>query len=74
MNVLYCLYNNQKRESKMKVGDLVRYREKYSRIAAGVGLVMRTTAMYAYVKWAKIPSTEPFIANKEHLELVNESR
>jgi len=58
----------------VKAGDLVMYREQYSRIASGVGLVMRTTAMYAYIKWAKIPSTEPFIANKKHLELVSESR
>jgi len=58
----------------VKAGDLVMYREQYSRIASGIGLVMRTTTMYAYIKWAKIPSTEPFIANKEHLELISESR
>ena len=58
----------------MKVGDLVMYRKQYSRIAAGVGLVMRTTAMYAYVKWAKIPTSHPLIANKKHLEVVSESR
>lgn len=58
----------------MKIGDLVMYREKTSRIAAGIGLVVRTNPMYAFIKWSGVPNTQPFIANKEHLELVSESR
>jgi len=57
----------------VKAGDLVMYRKQYSRIASGIGLVMRTTEMYAYVKWAKIPTEQPLIANKKHLEVVSES-
>jgi len=56
---------------KMKVGDLVIYREEYEHWG-GLGFVVKTNPMYAFVKWAKIPGT--FIADKKHLELVSESR
>ncbi len=57
----------------MKVGDLVIYREEYEHFG-GLGLVVRTNPMYAFVKWTNIPCAQPFIANKKHLELVSESR
>jgi len=57
----------------MKAGDLVIYREEYEHFG-GLGLVVRTNPMYAFVKWANIPCAQPFIANKKHLELVSESR
>jgi hypothetical protein len=55
----------------MKVGDLVIYREEYEHWG-GLGFVVKTNPMYAFVKWANIPGT--FIADKKHLELVSESR
>ena len=57
----------------MKAGDLVVYREEYAK-PHGIGLVVRTNPMYAFVKWSGSSSTQPFIANKKHLELVSESR
>ena len=54
----------------MKVGDLVMYREEYEHWG-GLGFVVKTNPMYAFVKWAKIPGT--VIADKKHLELVSES-
>ena len=58
----------------MKAGDLVLYREeKYSK-PHGIGLVVRTNPMYAYVRWSGKPASQPFIAHKKHLELVSESR
>lgn len=56
---------------RMKVGDLVIYREEYEHWG-GLGFVVKTNPMYAFVKWANIPGT--FIADKKHLELVSESR
>ena len=59
---------------KMKAGDLVVYREyEYSK-RHGIGLVVRTNPMYAFVKWSATLSADTFIANKKHLELVSESR
>ena len=58
----------------MKAGDLVVYREEKFLKPHGIGLVVRTNPMYAFVKWANVPSAQPFIANKKHLELVSESR
>ena len=59
----------------MKVGDLVVYSVKDWCKTYGTGLIVRTNPMYAFVKWAGAPHVaQPFIANKEHLELVNESR
>jgi len=55
----------------VKVGDLVVYREEFEHIG-GLGLVVNTNPMYAFVSWANLPGT--FIANKKHLELVSESR
>ena len=58
----------------MKAGDLVMYREEEYSKPHGIGLVVRTNPMYAFVKWSATLSAEPFIANKKHLELVSESR
>ena len=58
----------------MKAGDLVVYRGKEYRESHGIGLVVRTNPMYAFVKWARHPGTESFITNKRQLELVSESR
>ena len=55
----------------MKVGDLVMYREEYDH-GGGLGFVVKTNPIYAFVKWAKIPGT--FIANKEHLEMIEVER
>ena len=55
----------------MKAGDLVAYREEFEHIG-GLGLVVSTNPMYAFVKWANVSGT--FIANKKHLELISESR
>ena len=58
----------------MKAGDLVVYREEGFLKCHGIGLVVRTNPMYAFVKWSATLSADPFIANKKHLELVSESR
>jgi len=58
----------------MKAGDLVVYHVKDFHKCHGVGVVVRTNPMYAFVKWSGVPSVQPFIANKKHLELVSESR
>ena len=58
----------------MKAGDLVVYREEEFLKPHGIGLVVRTNPMYAFVKWSGASSALPFIANKKHLELVSESR
>ena len=60
-----------KMREEVNIGDLVVYREEFEHIG-GLGLVVGTNPMYAFVKWANVPGT--FIANKEHLELVSESR
>ena len=57
---------------KMKAGDLVVYREEEYSKPHGIGLVVRTNPIYAFVKWSAAPSPEPFIANKKHLEIVSE--
>ena len=57
---------------KMKAGDLVVYREEEYSKPHGIGLVVRTNPMYAFVKWSVTPSTQPFIANKKQLEVVSE--
>jgi hypothetical protein len=60
---------------RMKVGDLVVYSVKDWHKTYGTGLIVRTNPMYAFVKWSGAPPAAlPFIANKEHLEVVNESR
>ena len=59
---------------EMKAGDLVVYHVKDFHKCHGVGVVVRATPMYAFVKWAATLTVEPFIANKKHLELVSESR
>jgi len=58
----------------MKAGDLVVYCVEDFYKCHGIGLVVRTNPMYAFVKWSATLSAEPFIANKKHLELVSESR
>ena len=58
----------------MKAGDLVVYREEEYSKRHGIGLVVRTNPMYAFVKWARHPGAESFITNKRQLELVSESR
>ena len=59
----------------MKAGDLVVHRKVgVHEVPHGIGLVVRTNPMYAFVKWSGVPSVQPFIANKKHLELVSESR
>ena len=58
----------------MKAGDLVVYREEKFLKPHGIGLVVRTNPMYAFVKWSGKPAARPFIAHKKHLELVSESR
>ena len=58
----------------MKPGDLVRYNAVDFPDASGVGLIIRTNTMYAFVKWSGYPSAQPFIADKKHLEMVSESR
>ena len=57
----------------MKAGDIVTYKEKEFR-QHGIGFVVRTTPMYAYVRWSKVPNGEPFMANKEFLKVISESR
>ena len=57
----------------MKAGDVVIYKEKEFR-SHGVGFVIRVTPMYAYVRWSGVPSGEPFMANKEFLKVISESR
>ena len=59
---------------KMKAGDLVVYREEEYSKRHGIGLVVRTNPMYAFVKWSGTPASQPFIAHKKHLELISESR
>ena len=56
----------------MKAGDLVVYREEEFLKPHGIGLVVHTNPMYAFVKWSGVPSTQPFIANKKQLEVVSE--
>jgi len=56
----------------MKAGDLVVYRVGAAEAVHGIGLVVRTNPMYAFVKWSAAPSPEPFIANKKQLEVVSE--
>ena len=59
----------------MKAGDLVVYREEEYSKPHGIGLVVRTNPMYAFVKWSGAHTSQaPFIAHKKHLELVSESR
>ena len=58
----------------MKAGDLVVYREEEFLKPHGIGLVVRTNPMYAFVKWSGVVSAQPFIANKKHLEVISESR
>ena len=58
----------------MKAGDLVVYCVNDWHETYGVGHVVRTNPMYAFVKWSGASSAQPFIANKKHLELVSESR
>jgi len=58
----------------VKAGDLVVYREEEYSKRHGIGLVVRTNPMYAFVKWASRPGAESFITNKRQLELVSESR
>ena len=60
------------RKSKVKAGDLVVYREEEFLKPHGIGLVVHTNPMYAFVKWSGVPSTQPFIANKKQLEVVSE--
>ena len=56
----------------MKAGDLVVYREEEYSKPHGIGLVVRTNPMYAFVKWSGKPASQPFIAHKKHLEIVSE--
>ena len=59
----------------MKAGDLVVNRKVgVHEVPHGIGLVVRTNPMYAFVKWSGASSVQPFIANKKQLELVSESR
>ena len=58
----------------MKAGDLVAYREEEYSKSHGIGLIVRTSPMYAFVKWSGILPGYAFIANKKQLELVSESR
>ena len=57
----------------MKPGDIVTYKEKEFR-QHGIGFVVRTTPMYAYIRWSSVPSGAPFMINKEFLKVLNESR
>jgi len=57
----------------MKAGDIVTHKDKEFR-QHGVGFVVRTTPMYAYVRWSSVPGGEPFMANKEFLKVISESR
>ena len=61
-------------KSEMKAGDLVVYSGKEYRESHGVGIIVSTNPMYAFVKWARNPSTQPFITNKRQLEVISESR
>ena len=59
----------------MKAGDLVVDSVKGWHKTYGIGLIVRTNPMYAFVKWSGAPHiAPPFIANKKHLEVINESR
>ena len=57
----------------MKVGDIVTYKEEEFR-QHGIGFVVRTTPMHAFVKWSGVPRGRPFMANKEYLKVISESR
>ena len=56
----------------VQVGDLVAYVKDYH-TDQGIGIVVRTSPMYAFVKWSSVPGG-PFIADKKHLRLISESR
>ena len=56
----------------MQVGDLVAYVKDYH-TDQGIGIVVRTSPMYAFIKWSSVPGG-PFIADKKHLRLISESR
>ena len=58
----------------MQAGDLVVYCVKDFHRCHGVGVVVRATPMYAFVKWSGVPASQPFIAHKKHLELGSEDR
>ena len=55
----------------MKAGDLVVHRVKAYHKCYGIGIVVRTNPMYAFVKWSVTSTVEPFIANKRQLEVVS---
>jgi hypothetical protein len=57
----------------VKSGDIVTHKDKKFR-QHGVGFVVRTTPMYAYIRWSSVPSGAPFMINKEFLKVLNESR
>ncbi len=57
----------------MKAGDIVTYKDKEFR-QHGIGFVVRTTQMYAYVKWSSVPGGEPYMTNREFLKVISESR
>jgi hypothetical protein len=57
----------------VKSGDIVTHKDKKFR-QHGVGFVVRTTPMYVYVRWSSVPGGEPFMTNKEFLEVISESR
>ena len=39
----------------------------------GVGIVLRESPLYFFIKWAKGPNA-PLIANRKHVRLIDESR
>ena len=59
----------------MQIGDLVAYdmyegaREKH-----GVGIIVKTNPMYAFVVWFRDPGAGRLIANKKHLRVISGSR
>ena len=59
----------------MEVGDLVVY-DHYEGIGDkhGVGIIVKTNPMYAFVMWFRVPSAGRLIANKKHLKVVSASR
>lgn len=59
----------------MQIGDLVVY-DHYggANDKHGIGIIVKTNPMYAFVMWLRAPSAGRLIANKKHLRVVSESR
>jgi hypothetical protein len=59
----------------VNIGKLVMMSGEYGDFhkTYGLGLIVRESTMYFFVKWAKGPNAA-LITNKEHVRLIDESR